>query len=175
MGKADPFKGNGGALAAFRPLVPRDLPEVLELYNQYVRTSTATFSIEPVELAEMEGMVLGGDRRYASFAVLVEEALAGYVLLARYKNREAYDTTAEVTLYLKEEAAGRGIGTQALDFIEGHAKSHGFRALLAVICEENQASIALFRKMGYFQCAHFREVGRKFDRMLDVVVYEKLV
>lgn len=147
----------------------------LELYNHFITTTTATFSIEPLDQPAMDKILFSGLERFPSFAILADGVFAGYVLLNRYKPREAYDGTGEVTIYLKPEYQGKGIGRNAMNFIESFAVEHDFHALLGVITEENKGSIALFEKMGYFKCAHFREVGKKFDKILDVVIYEKLL
>lgn len=149
--------------------------DALALYNAYILTSTATFSIATLNRSEMDELLFTGLDRFSSFAVLGDGEFAGYVMLNRYKPREAYDQTAEVTVYLDEHFHGNGMGRQAIEFIEGFAKEHKFRALLGVICAENDASIKLFKKLGYFQCALFKEVGKKFGRNLDVVIYEKLI
>ena len=149
--------------------------QALALYNAYVLTSTATFSIAPLSQSEMDHLLFTGLDRFPSFALIVDGEFAGYVMLNRYKPREAYDQTAEVTVYLDEYFHGKGFGTKAMAFIEDFAKEQDFRALLGVICAENTGSISLFEKLGYCQCAHFKEVGKKFDRLLDVVIYEKLI
>lgn len=149
--------------------------DALALYNAYVLTSTATFSIATLSQIEIDELLFTGLKRFPSFAILADGEFSGYVMLNRYKPREAYDQTAEVTVYLDEFFHGRGIGSRAIAYIEAFAKENGFRALLGVICAENTGSISLFKKLGYFQCAYFKEVGKKFDRLLDVVIYEKLI
>ncbi len=149
--------------------------DALALYNAYVLTSTATFSIAPLSRFEMDDLLFTGLKRFPSFAIIADGEFSGYVMLNRYKPREAYDQTAEVTVYLDEFFHGKGIGSMAIAHIEAFAKEHEFRALLGVICAENTGSISLFEKLGYFQCAYFKEVGKKFDRLLDVVIYEKLI
>jgi phosphinothricin acetyltransferase len=159
----------------FKPFIESEVPMALELYNYYVATSTATFSIAPLTEQEMFNILFSGLERFPSFKIIYEGVFVGYVLMNRYKPREAYDQTAEVTVYLDEKAQGKGIGTKAMTFIEDFAKKHNFRALLGVICAENIESIRLFEKAEYFRCAHFKEVGTKFGRLLDVVIYEKLI
>lgn len=149
--------------------------QALNLYNDYIHKSTATFSVKPLTQIEMNKLLYSGLERFPSYAVLYDGDFAGYAMLNRYKPREAYDGTAEVTIYLDDGFHGKGIGTAAMEHMEAVAKGHDFRALLGVICEENKPSIALFEKMDYFKCAHFREVGKKFGRILDVVIYEKLI
>ena len=159
----------------FKPMNESYAKDALALYNAYILTSTATFSIAPLKQVEMDKLLFSGLERFPSYAIIAEGEFAGYVMLNRYKPREAYDQTAEVTVYLDEYFHGKGIGKKAMAFIEAFAMDHDFRALLGVICAENESSIELFKKLGYFQCAHFKEVGKKFHRLLDVVIYEKLI
>ncbi len=152
-----------------------DLDEILTIYNYYILNSTATFSIEPLTKEEMSKIMFSGHVRYKSFVMREEGELLGYVLLNRYKPREAYDRTAEVTIYLRHDLVRRGLGTKALAFIEDFALKNNFKALLAVICKENEESVKLFEKRGYFHCAHFKQVGEKFNRILDIAILEKLL
>ncbi len=159
----------------FETMSPAYEVQALTLYNTYILESTATFSIETLKQEEMNYLLYSGLERFPSFAILMDGQFVGYVMLNRYKPREAYDQTAEVTIYVDSAFHGNGIGKKALHYIEDFAKENEFRALLGVICAENIASIELFKKFDYFECAHFREVGRKFNRVLDVVIYEKLI
>ncbi len=151
------------------------LEEALDIYNYYVLNSTATFSVEPLSRGEFEKLCFTELERFKSFAIVEEDKLVGYGLLNRYKSREAYDRTAEITVYLDKDFHGRGYGKACIQHMEAFARDKNFRALLAVICAENEASIKLFQGADYFECAHFREVGEKFGRVLDVVIYEKLI
>ncbi|MBN2222848.1 MAG: N-acetyltransferase [Vallitaleaceae bacterium] len=159
-----------------RRMEERDLSEVLKIYNYYVVNSTATFSIEEIDLKEMEYLAFSGLERFPSFVLLEEgEKIVGYSLFNRYKPREAYDKTAEVTIYMDKDSVGKGYGKEALAHLVEIGILNDFHALLAVVCAENEESIALFKKFGFFECAHFREVGEKFGRKLDVIVLEKLM
>jgi phosphinothricin acetyltransferase len=151
------------------------LSQVLDIYNHYIQNSTATFHIQPLTWEEMRRIVFFTDPRLKTYIALDREKLAGYCILGRYKEREAYAITAEVTIYLHPKYTGRGIGSQALKFIERLARQNQFHSLLSGICGENSASIKLFEKNGYTRCAHYKEVGEKFGRLLDLVYYQKLL
>lgn len=153
----------------------KHISEALKIYNYYILNSTATFSVEPLDEDGLRKLAFTGLKRFPSFALLEDDKLIGYSLLNRYKPREAYDTTAETTIYIHKDIRGKGYGSKALAHLGQVAKSLEFRALLGVICAENVESIELFKKQDYFECAHFREVGVKFGRILDVVIYEKLI
>lgn len=159
----------------FESIQDEHLKSVLEIYTHYVLNTTATFHKHVPSLAEMKELVFFTSPLYQTFVVLEEGKLCGYVILTQHKKREAYDTTAEVTIYLRPESVGKGIGKLALQKIEAFAATKEIHALVATICGENTSSIALFERNGYTKCAHYREVGRKFDQWLDLVAYEKIV
>lgn len=151
------------------------LPEVLEIYNYYIENSTATFHVQTLSMEEIREIVFNENPRFKTYAIFTGENLCGYCILAQFKKREAYDQTAEVTVYLKPEFTGKGLGKLAVQEVEKLAAQNGFHTLLAVICGENDSSIRLFEKMGYEKCSHYKEVGKKFGRMLDVVCYQKMI
>lgn len=151
------------------------LRQVLDIYTYYVLNSTATFHMHIPAPEEMREIVFFNNDRNKSYVLIEDGEVCGYAILSKYGKREAYDNTAEVTVYLKHDCLGKGLGRQAVSFLEKAAKEKGFHALIAIICGENVQSIALFERCGYFKCAHYKEVGKKFDRLLDVVCYEKII
>jgi L-amino acid N-acyltransferase YncA len=159
----------------FEEISEKHLPEVREIYNHYVLNTTCTFNTHALSLDEMKRMVFFDDQRYKTFVLTEDNSVCGYVFLKPHSEREAYDKTAEVTVYLKPGLIGKGLGSMCIRYIEKHAKVNAFHALLAVICGENEKSIRLFERNGYKKCAHYREIGEKFGRFLDVVVYQKIL
>lgn len=152
-----------------------DYPVVKEIYDYYVQNTTVTFATNPVTLAELKETVLIGHPKYKSFLIKVDHNICGFCYFSQYRKREAYDRTAEVTLYLKPGFQGKGIGKQTLKMLEAVAFKNGIRVLIAVITAGNDASVSLFEKNGYEKCAHFRKVGEKFNRLLDVVAMQKIL
>jgi L-amino acid N-acyltransferase YncA len=157
----------------FSALQAEHLPVIREIYNYYIQNTTATFHTQPLTPTEMQGLVFFNNPKYQTYAICNGLQVCGYVLLAQHKKRATYDRTAEVTLYLAPAFTGKGIGSLALNFIEAAARQAKFHVLVATICGENLPSIRLFTKNGYSQCAHYHEVGWKFDRWLDLVAFEK--
>lgn len=151
------------------------LDQAAAIYNYYVENTTVTFHMERIDANDMREMLFQGDPLYVSFAILDGETLCGYAYMAPYKKREAYRISSEVTIYLKPEYAGKGIGSKVLAYLDKHAVQNGIHSFLAVICAENDTSVKLFGKNGYEKCAHLKEVGMKFGRMLDVVILQKLL
>jgi phosphinothricin acetyltransferase len=156
-------------------LGPGDIDAARRIYNHYVETSTATFHTDPVDTEEFVDMVLFKNARHRAFAIRVDDALVGYCLAGAYKSRCAYEDAVEVAVYLTPEATGKGLGPMALAVIEEHAREVGLHVLIAGVCTENEASSRLFSSAGYELCAHFRQVGRKFGRRLDVTYFQKIL
>lgn len=158
-----------------RPVEESFLPELTSIYNYYILNTTVTFHAKEIDIDGMKEILFDDDPRFPSYAIFDGDELCGYCILAHFKKREAYDSTAEVTVYLKPGYERKGIGTYAVGRLEELAVQSGFHVLLAVICEENKGSIGIFSRLGYEKCAHYREVGMKFGRLLDVVCYQKIL
>ena len=159
----------------FAELKEDDLPEITSIYNHYVLNTSATFHAHALSTDEMRDLVFFDNPKYKAFTIKDNHDLLGYLIITQHKKREAYDGTAEVTIYLKPESTGKGIGSPTLRFAEEIAKKSGIHVLVATICGENTMSIRLFEKNGFVKCAHYKEVGKKFGQWLDVVAYQKIL
>ena len=159
----------------FEKIKREHLPQVLDIYTYYVLNTTATFHIDPPSIDQMASMVIFDDPKYQTFVILEEGKVCGYVSLTQFKNRGAYDRTAEVTVYLQPYCTGEGICTLALQYIEKYALTRDIHVLMAIICGENSLSINAFSRNGYSKCGHYREVGQKFGQWLDIVAYQKVI
>lgn len=159
----------------FEEIQEEHLQTVLEIYTYYVLNTTATFHAHPLSLDEMKELVMFECPKYKTYVIFDEVDICGYVILTQHKKREAYGDTAEVTVYLKHDYVGRGVGSLAVKFIEEYGIAKELHVLIATICGENSKSIKVFERNGYVKCAHYKEVGRKFGQLLDVVAYQKII
>lgn len=157
----------------FTEIQHRDLPQINRIYTWYIRNSTATFHTEPLRDEELLEFLYIGHVRYKSYLIFQEDKMAGYCFLTAHKKRQAYDRTAEVTIYLDPGFRGSGVGRVALAHLEETARGTGLKNLIGVITGDNAQSIRLFTSAGYEKCAHFRNVGEKFGMVLDVLAYQK--
>ncbi|MDG3583407.1 GNAT family N-acetyltransferase [Galbibacter pacificus] len=157
----------------YKNIEEKDLELVKEIYDWYIANSTATFHTDPITIQELKELLYFNHSLYDSFLIYADDELAGYCFTTHFKKRQAYNGTAEVTIYLKDGFGGKGIGKNTLSFLEEKAKGKGIKNLLGIITGDNTGSIALFERMGYFKCAHFKNVGVKFGKVLDVVGYQK--
>jgi L-amino acid N-acyltransferase YncA len=156
-------------------LQEKDYLTVKEIYDYYVLNSTATFATSEISLFDLKETILTGHPKYKSYIIKADGSICGYCYLSQYKKRQAYDRTAEISVYLKHEFAGKGIGKQTLEKLEIVARENGISVLIGIITAENQQSVLLFENCGFEKCAHFRKVGEKFGRLLDVVAYQKIL
>lgn len=157
----------------FREIEEDDLSAIKEIYDWYIGHSTATFHTEPILIDQLKEFIYINHPLYNSYLINIGKEIAGYCYLTNYKKRQAYDRTAEVTIYLKPEFCDRGIGRIALKYLEERAKENGLKNLIGIISGDNAGSISLFEKCGYIKCAHFRNVGEKFNKVIDVVAFQK--
>ena len=116
------------------PFEEKYIKEALEIYNYYILNSTATFSVEPISEEGLKKLAFTGLERFPSFALLEDDILVGYSLLNRYKPREAYDQTAETTIYIHKDMVGKGYGSKALAHLETVAKGGAISMALWVSC-----------------------------------------
>jgi len=152
-----------------------DAEATRSIYNVEVSDSTVTFDLVPRSLDEQRAWL---SARSGAHAVLVAEhdgEVVGFASLSPYRDRPAYSTTVEDSVYVRREQQGRGIGTLLLGDLVGLARSHGFHAMMGRIVGGHDASIALHRSLGFEIVGTEREVGRKFGRWLDVVVMQLLL
>ena len=157
----------------FEALAEHHMTEVKAIYDWYVANSTATFHTGAITREELREFIYINHALYKSFLIKDDDGTAGYCVLTNHKKRQAYNRTAEVTLYLAPQYCGRGIGVLALQHLEQVAKTAGLKNLIGTISGDNTGSIALFEKAGYTKCAHYRNIGEKFDKVIDVVAYQK--
>lgn len=159
----------------FEKVNPSHLDCIAEIYAYYILNTTYTFHCHVLNTEEIKKLVIFENERNAAFLICQNDNIAGYVILGKHSEREAFDDTGEVAIYLKPEYCGKGIGRRALQFIEDYAQKKGFHVLIASICSENSKSIRLFEQNGYVKCGHYCEVGKKFGRLLDVAAYQKIL
>ncbi len=159
-----------------RSMTEADLPEVLDIYNDVILTTTAVYSEQPHTLAMR--ITWFNERKAAGFPVIVaehESKIVGFGTYGHFRAWPCYRFTVEHSVYVHKESRGLGISKLLLREIISLAKNAGMHALIAGIDSENNASLHLHHSFGFTQVAHFKEVGFKFDRWLDLIFLELIV
>ena len=158
-----------------RPATPADASAICSIYNHYIENTVITFEEEPVTVEEMAERIRSYSEKYAYIVYEEEGEVVGYAYGSSWRMRRAYRFSTETTVYIKDGAAGKGIGTLLYSELIGRLKEKGFHSLIGCITLPNDNSVKLHEKMGFKKVAHFHEAGWKFDRWLDVGFWEKLV
>ena len=152
-----------------------DLPAILDIYNDAVLHSTATFDTEPRTMDEQEGWLRGHAHPYAVLVAEAGGAVVGWACLSPFRPKPAYRFTAEDSVYVRRDVRADGIGRLLLERLLEVAAGNGFHSVVGLIVGDNPASLRLHRRLGFRRVGVEREVGYKFERWLDVVVMQKLV
>lgn len=151
----------------------KDLEGMLELYNHYIENTSVLFDHSPISLEEFSTRVYIRHNIYKTFLIQEEGEFRGFCFLTQFRKKRAYDKTAEAGIYLRPEFRRKGLGQQIVQYLEAIARKGQIDVMIASISGENVASLSLFRKLGYEQCAHYKGVAEKFGRKLDLVDFQK--
>ena len=158
---------------SIRAAVLEDAKQIAEIYNHFVLTSTITFEEEPVPVAEIARRV--SETQASSLPWLVAtrgELIAGFAYAQNWKTRAAYRFSREVTVYVREGLGRSGIGSQLYTQLFAALKAGGAHAVIGGVALPNEASLRLHQKFGFEKVAHFKEVGFKFNRWVDVTYFQ---
>ena len=176
-------------MITIRPAEPGDAEATRAIYNPEVLESTVTFDLRPRSLEEQRAWIAehagghiaivavddGSDGQGPGHAGADGAGIVGFGSLSPYRSRPAYSTTVENSVYVRRDRQGEGIGRSLLNELAVRATAHGFHAMIARIVGDHEASIALHRACGFEIIGTEREVGRKFNRWLDVVLMQRML
>jgi phosphinothricin acetyltransferase len=152
---------------------PADAAQIAEIYNYYVRNTHHTFETDAIDTGEMQQRV---DAISENYPFLIAEEndgeIFGYAYATIYKERAAYKHSAEVSVYVKNNLRRKGTGALLYQKLFDALSATELHAIIAGIALPNDASVRLHEKFGFEKVAHFREVGFKFGRWIDVGYWE---
>lgn len=157
-----------------RNAVLEDSPKIAEIYNFYVANTCITFEETEVSSEEMSNRLRKVSESALPWLVAVEdgavddEVVIGYAYATKWKERTAYRFSVESTIYLSNEAQGKGLGTELYETLLDKLKLLGINSVIGGITLPNPASVGLHEKLGMEKVAHFPKVGFKFGEWLDV-------
>lgn len=147
---------------------------ITEIYNEAILSTVATFDTEPRTIEEQKDWFDHHGPRYPILVAEVGGQVVGWASLSRWSDRCAYSDTAEDSLYVKEDYRGKGIGRKLLASMIEEGKRAGLHTVIARITAGNEVSIHLHESAGFQHIGIMREVGRKFGRLRDVYLMQKL-
>ena len=155
----------------------QDLPALTEIYNHYVERTHITFDLETFTVdARREWFQHYGETGRHRLLVAVDgDEVLGYATSGRFRDKAAYDTSVETTIYCRPGCSGRGIGSALYTALFDALRDEDVHRAYAGVALPNDASLTLHRRFGFAEIGTFREVGRKFGRYWDVTWLERPV
>ena len=151
-----------------RPVNLNDVEELLEIYNYYVINSIITFDIEPLTLEIFKEKVERISKIYPFIVFEENNEILGYAYGSQWRSKPAYNHAVESTVYIKHNTQGKQIGTKLYAELLKQLKQQNFHTVIGGLTLPNDASVRLHKKFGFKEVAHFKQVGYKFNKWLDV-------
>ncbi len=154
-----------------RPARASDAEAIAAIWNPVIRYSTITFTTMEKSADRIAQLI-------AIHPVFVAEAdgsVAGFATYAPFRSGPGYVHTMEHSIHVAADARGTGIGRRLMEALEAHARTEGVHSLVAGISGENTSGIAFHAALGFVHAGRLPEVGRKFDRWLDLVLMQKVL
>lgn len=159
-----------------RPVHPDDRVRIAEIYNHYIADTVVTFELDPVTPEEIGRRIREIVKDYPYLAAEDENGtVIGYAYASRFREREAYRHTAEVTIYLDKDRTGAGIGSPLFAELLERLRKTDTVALIGAIALPNEPSIRLHERFGFMKVAHLEKVGHKLGKWIDVGYWELLI
>jgi phosphinothricin acetyltransferase len=159
-----------------RPAQEDDLPALTELYNHYVVNTPITFDLQPFSVEERRAWLLEhshGGRHRILVADNSREKTIAYASTSRFREKAAYDTTVESSVYCRHDVVGRGIGAALYRALFELLQNEDINRVVACVTLPNPPSLALHERCGFRRVGALSSVGRKFDRYWDVAWLER--
>ena len=154
-----------------------DLPGILAIYNEVIASSTAVYSDDPATLENRRAWFEG--RRSRGFPVIVgvdASGIAGFSSFGDFRGvYSGYRHTVEHSVHIRSDLRGQGLGKRLVEALFPHATAMNVHVMIGAIDAANAGSMRFHEKLGFTQAGLFREVGRKFDRWLDLVFMQRIL
>lgn len=159
-----------------REAVREDIPQMLEIYNEVILNTTAVYNYDPHTLEmRTEWFETKQQQGFPVFVAEENKTILGFSTIGPFRAWQAYKYTVENSVYVKADCRGKGVGKLLITPLIDAAKRLGLHAIVAGIDATNDVSIALHKQFGFVEVAHFKEVGYKFDRWLDLKFLELVI
>ena len=152
-----------------------DLNEILVIYNEAVDLTVATFDTEHRTFVQQEKWLENHGATHPVIVAVDNGIIVGWASLSKWSDRAAYDGTVELSFYVLEKEQGKGIGKKLIHAIIEKAINLKYHTIISRITQGNEASIHLHKITGFEYIGAMKQVGRKFGRLLDVHLYQKLL
>ena len=158
-----------------RNVLNSDIPQVVEILNHYVRNDSCTFQIDPYSVAEISEKIAEITKVYPYIVMEEGNEVIGFAYASRWREKNAYDKSAETTIYLNPQQKHRGLGKILYQELIEQLRQKNFRLLVACLTLPNPSSVRLHESLGFEKAGEFRDAGYKFNRWCDVGFWQKVL
>jgi L-amino acid N-acyltransferase len=159
-----------------RDAIGEDIPAMLEIYNDIIANTTAVWHYDPHTLAmRREWFEQRRQQGFPIFVAVEDGKLLGFSSIGSFRPWPGYKHTVENSVYVASDSRGKGVANLLMPPLINAAKQLNLHAIVAGIEAENTTSIALHKKFGFVEVAHFKEVGFKFGRWMDLKFLELIL
>jgi L-amino acid N-acyltransferase YncA len=155
-----------------RPVYLTDAAQIAEIYNYYILNSHQTFETESLTASEMQQRIAEITVKYPYLVAEEDNEILGYTHAARFGFRQAFEYSADVSIYVKNAAKQKGIGTRLYFDLFDELAETNIHAIIAGISLPNDSGVRFHEKLGFKKVAHFNEIGYKLGRWVDVGYWE---
>jgi L-amino acid N-acyltransferase YncA len=159
-----------------REAVDNDLSQILVIYNEVIQNTTAVYDYEPHTLEmRRQWFAAKKEQGFPVFVAEENEIILGLSSIGIFRAWAAYKYSVENSVYVTVEARGKGIGKLLIPPLIDAAKKMNMHTIIASVDASNEASLRLHKSFGFEEVAHFKEVGWKFGRWLDLKFLQLMV
>ena len=158
-----------------RNVLNSDIPQVVEILNHYVRNDSCTFQIDPYSVAEISEKIAEITKVYPYIVMEEDNEVISFAYASRWREKQAYDKSAETTIYLNPQQKHRGLGKILYQELIEQLRQKNFRLLVACLTLPNPSSVRLHESLGFEKAGEFRDAGYKFNRWCDVGFWQKVL
>lgn len=154
----------------------KDCFAICEIYNFYIQNSVVTFDEQNMEVSQWQEKLTYLNKQNFPFIVAESDngELLGFAYVAPWRQKSAYRTTVEDSIYLRAAATGKRVGTKLLEELLKLSKQAGVKEVVAVISDSGaESSVRLHERFGFKKQGHLAKVGFKFDRWLGTILMQK--
>lgn len=152
-----------------------DAAAIAAIYNHYVKTSCISFEQDEVSVATMTERMTEVNKQLVWYVASLNNMVVGYAYATPWRSRSAYRFSVETSVYINHQYTGQGHGQQLYQVLLDDLRQRQIHTVIGGIAQPNPASVALHEKMGFEKVAHFKEVGFKFNRWIDVAYWQLLL
>lgn len=161
--------------ARIREARETDIEQLTHIYNWAVENTTASFDLTPQTVEKRLEWFRHYGGAHPLIVAEIDGKVAGYSSLSKFREKEGYAKSVEISVYIDPEYHGKGIGTLLMKEIIERGRKLGHHVIVAGITAGNEISVKMHEKFGFKFCAHFKEVGYKFGQWQDCMFYQLML